>query len=172
MKTMGISQKNKNVTFFSNIKQAIRKYNTVCARCVFNALKTQSTSRVRFFTFRLRSLSDVVIRNSEVKKNRYITIRNITQRLIKLVARMQHRCNMKKTGKKELQSWIDFLNIVIQTNKNILQEASSLKLTGLYKYKEKDFVYERPVKVLSEKQLQVLREGREKWLENFSKSRW
>ena len=171
MKTMSISQKNKNVTFFSNIKQAIRKYNTVCARCVFNALQTQSTSRVRFSTFQLRSLSDVVIRNSEAKKNRYIIIRNITQRLIKLVGRMQHRCDVKKTGKKELQSWINFLNTVIQTNKDILQEASSLKLTGLYRYKEKDFDYERPVKILSEQQLRALQEGREKWLENLLKNK-
>lgn len=60
---------------------------------------------------------------------------------------------------------------MIQTNKNILQEASSLKLTGLYRYREKDFVYERPIKVLSEKQLQALQEGREKWLENLSKNK-
>ena len=147
--------------------------------CLDKTLQTQSTFQVQFSTFQKRLFTEkinaakpVVIENLETKKNRYITIRNITQRLIKLVARMQHRCNMKKTGKKELQSWINFLNIVIQTNKNILQEASSLKLTGLYRYREKDFVYERPIKVLSEKQLKVLQEGREKWLENLSKNRW
>lgn len=56
--------------------------------------------------FRQNNKVYIIFRKYEefIKKLENDIQRNTTQRLIKLVARMQHRCNVKKTGKKELQS--------------------------------------------------------------------
>ena len=176
MKIMNISQKNKNTIFFSNNRQIIRKYNTVCIKCFNKTFQTSSIFQIRLSNFPKRLFSEKINAakpdvTNKIKVNKYVILRNATQRLIKLIARMQHQHDKKKTGKRYLAKQIEFLNLVVQQNKDLLREATSLKLTGQYRYKEEDFAYERPVKVLSEKQLQALREGREKWIENLETNR-
>lgn len=177
---MNISQKNKTIYFFSNYRKITSKYNTVYARCVFNTSQTHHTSQVCFSNFPKRLFSEkinaakpVVI--SKIRVN-FAALRNITQRLIKKMAKLEYGQYERKYNRKQIQKQIDMLNLVIETNKNLLREISDKKLGGNYKYNEKDFAYEyvpsvRMPRYLTEKQKEALEKGRQQRLENLQKEK-
>ena len=177
---MNISQKKKTIYNFSNYRKIISKNNTVYARCVFNTFQTRHTLQVCFSNFpkrlfieKINAAKPVVIKKEKVN---FAALRNITQRLIKKMAKLEYGQYERNYNRKQIQKQIDIFNLVIETNKNLLREISDKKLGGNYKYNEKDFAYEyvpsvRMPRILTEKQKEALEKGRQQRLENLQKQR-